>query len=99
LLATSFGRAAVDVIASKEYNRLVVWRNGEVQTEPLDKVIRLVRKCHQENRCPSPVNPNGFMVQTAQSLGIYVGDLTPSVNGGAESKTDAPSLLLEPVPQ
>lgn len=98
LLATSFGRAAVDLIANQEYNRLVVWRNGEVQTEPLDKVIRLVRKCHQENRCPSPVNPNGFMVQTAQSLGIYVGDLTPSVNGGAESKTDAPSLLLEPVP-
>ncbi|MBW4496299.1 MAG: 6-phosphofructokinase [Oscillatoria princeps RMCB-10] len=98
LLATSFGRAAVDLIANQEYNQLVVWRNGEVQTEPLDKVIRLVRKCHLENRCPSPVNPNGFMVQTARSLGIYVGDLTPSVNGGAESKTDAPSLVLEPVP-
>ncbi|WP_017715387.1 ATP-dependent 6-phosphofructokinase [Kamptonema formosum] len=81
LLATSFGRAAVDLIANQEYNRLVVWRNGEVQTEPLDQVIDLVRKCHRENRCPSPVNPNGFMVQTARSLGIYVGDLTPSLNG------------------
>lgn len=73
ILATAFGIKAVGLIASEEYNKLVVWKGGKVDSKPLDEVIQLVRQCHQEQRCPSPVDPNGFMVQTARAIGIYVG--------------------------
>jgi len=34
----------------------------------------MIKWCHQENTCPSPVDPEGFMVRTASSLGIYLGE-------------------------
>lgn len=74
LLASAFGKKAVDLIAEGRYNRLVIWEAGRVQSEPIDKVIRLVRRCHQEGICPSPVERDNTMVQVAQSLGIYVGN-------------------------
>lgn len=74
LLASAFGKKAVDLIAEGRYNRLVIWEAGRVQSEPLDKVIQVVRHCHQAGICPSPVERDNTMVQVAQSLGIYVGD-------------------------
>ena len=73
LLAASFGKKAVDLIAEAKYNQLVVWQNGEVQIQPLDKVVAHIKQCHQRNICPNPVDPDGFLVQTARSLGIYLG--------------------------
>ncbi|HEY9877652.1 MAG TPA: ATP-dependent 6-phosphofructokinase [Leptolyngbyaceae cyanobacterium] len=74
LLASAFGKKAVDLIAEGRYNRLVIWEAGRVQSEPLDKVIQVIRRCHEENTCPSPVERDNTMVQVAQSLGIYIGD-------------------------
>ena len=73
LLAATFAKKAVDLIADEDYNQLVVWQNGEVQSQPLDKVVAYIKKCHQQGVCPSPVNPDGFLAQTARSLGIYLG--------------------------
>lgn len=74
LLATAFGKKAVDLIAECRYNRLVIWEAGRVQSEPLDRVIQVIRHCHQQDICPSPVERDNTMVQVAQSLGIYIGD-------------------------
>ena len=73
LLAATFGKKAIDLIAEENYNQLVVWQNGEVQIQPLDQVIAHIKQCHQQGVCPSPVEPNGFVVATARSLGIYLG--------------------------
>ena len=75
LLATAFGKKAVDLIAAEQYQQLVVWENGEVHSKPLEQVIPHLKQCHQQKRCPAPVNPEGFMVQTARDLGVYVGDI------------------------
>lgn len=74
LLATAFGIKAVQLIAEENYSQLVVWRNGTVETESLEKVIPILKECHQHKVCPSPVHKDSFMVQTARSLGIYTGD-------------------------
>lgn len=74
LLAATFAKKAVDLIAEEKYNQLVVWQNGEVQVQPLDKVVSHIKQRHQLGICPSPVDPDGFLVQTARSLGIYLGD-------------------------
>ncbi|MGK7876079.1 MAG: ATP-dependent 6-phosphofructokinase [Xenococcaceae cyanobacterium] len=75
MLATAFGIKAVNLIAQEDYSQLVIWKNGEVQTTPLEEVIPILKQCHQEKRCTNPVKSNGFMVQTARDLGIYIGDL------------------------
>jgi ATP-dependent phosphofructokinase / diphosphate-dependent phosphofructokinase len=79
LLASAFGKKAVDLIAEGRFNRLVVWRAGQVHSEPLERVLQVVRSCHQAGVCPSPVERDHTMVQVAQSLGIYLGD--PAVIG------------------
>ncbi|WP_036477912.1 ATP-dependent 6-phosphofructokinase [Myxosarcina sp. GI1] len=72
LLAASFAKKAVDLIAEENYNQLVVWQNGEVQSCSLDIVVTHIKEAHRLGKCPSPVNPNSFLVQTARSLGIYL---------------------------
>lgn len=74
LIGTAFGIKAVELIEHEAYNRLVVWQHGSVYSQPLDQVIAVVKQCHKEERCAYPVDPNGFMVQTARSLGIYLGE-------------------------
>ncbi|MDJ0647239.1 MAG: ATP-dependent 6-phosphofructokinase [Xenococcaceae cyanobacterium MO_188.B19] len=64
ILAAAFGKAAIDLVAQKQFDRMVAWRNGEVGSVPLELVI---------NDSPSLVTPNSALVQTARSLGIYVG--------------------------
>lgn len=73
LLASAFGKEAVDLIARGDRNQLVIWASGKVQTEPLEDVAQVVQRCHAEDVCPSPVAPDSTMLQVAQSLGIYVG--------------------------
>lgn len=72
LLATAFGKKAVDLIALEKYNRLVVWRNGEVESEPLSQVMPFIKQRHQAGQCPDPVEPDSLLVETARSLGIYL---------------------------
>jgi len=65
LLASAFGKAAVDLIAKGETAKMVAWQNGEVVAVPLVHVIA---------KSPSLVKPDNFLVKTAQSLGIYMGN-------------------------
>lgn len=74
LLATAFGIVAVDLIAEGNYNRLVVWQNGRVQHESLFDVIKAIKESHKKGVCPAPVDIRGDMVNTARSLGIYLGE-------------------------
>ncbi len=74
ILATTFGIKALDLIGEERYNRLVVWQNGSVESKSLEQIMPMIKWCHQEKTCPSPVDPEGFMVRTALSLGIYLGE-------------------------
>lgn len=74
ILATVFAIKALDLIAEERYNRLVVWQNGAVESKSLEQIMPMIKWCHQEHTCPSPVDPEGFMVRTALSLGIYLGE-------------------------
>jgi ATP-dependent phosphofructokinase / diphosphate-dependent phosphofructokinase len=82
LLAVSFGVAAVDAIAQSHspYRHMVVWEGGRTRIKPLDKVIEQIksekeaRRAAKQPPCAFPVDPQGFMLHTARSLGIYVGE-------------------------
>ena len=64
LYASAFGVKAVDLIAERRFDRLVVWANRECKDVPLLDGIRDYRA----------VDLNGTLVQTARGLGIYIGD-------------------------
>ncbi|AFZ18835.1 ATP-dependent 6-phosphofructokinase [Allocoleopsis franciscana] len=66
LVATTFGKAAVDLVAQGQLRQMVAWQNGRVVAVPLAEVLA---------HSPLPVDPNGYLVKTAQALGIYVGDV------------------------
>jgi ATP-dependent phosphofructokinase / diphosphate-dependent phosphofructokinase len=82
LLAVSFGVKAVDAIAQSQApsQQMVVWKGGQTQLQPLANVIEKIRaekaarQAAKLPACAAPVDPQGFMVHTARSLGIYVGD-------------------------
>ncbi|BAQ62668.1 6-phosphofructokinase [Geminocystis sp. NIES-3708] len=74
ILATVFGIKALHLIEEERYNRLVIWQNGAVESKSLEQIMPMIKWCHQENTCPAPVDPEGFMVRTALSLGIYLGE-------------------------
>jgi 6-phosphofructokinase 1 len=76
LLASAFGRKAIDLIEEERYNRLVIWEAGRVRSKDLDDVIAVIRDCHSRGICPGPVETDSTMVKVARSLGIYVGDPT-----------------------
>jgi ATP-dependent phosphofructokinase / diphosphate-dependent phosphofructokinase len=82
LLAVSFGVQAVDAIAQSQApnQQMVVWVGGQTQLQPLAKIIakikaeKAARKIANQPSCAAPVDPQGLMVHTARSLGIYLGD-------------------------
>ncbi|MDJ0583324.1 ATP-dependent 6-phosphofructokinase [Crocosphaera sp.] len=76
LLATAFGVRAIKLIEEGQYDKLVVWKKGGVEVEPLSKVIKTIKESHENKQCPcpSPVEKDDCMVKTARSLGIYLGD-------------------------
>ena len=64
ILASRFGKAAGDLVARKQFGRMVAVRADEIISVPIaDAVSR-----------PKYVDPNGQLVQTAHSLGISFGD-------------------------
>ncbi|MDJ0799570.1 MAG: ATP-dependent 6-phosphofructokinase [Calothrix sp. MO_167.B12] len=66
LIASAFGKAAVDLVAEEKSDLMVAWQNGEVVPIALESVLQ---------KSPQGVDPDGFLLQTARSLGIYVGEL------------------------
>lgn len=66
LLATVFGKTAVDLVAAENYGQMVAWQNGRVTSVPLQEVVI---------NSPRSVNPQDDLVETARALGIYVGDV------------------------
>jgi 6-phosphofructokinase 1 len=74
LLASAFGRKAIDLIDEGRFSRLVVWEAGRVRSKDLGEVISIVRECHKRGICPGPVETDSTMVKVARSMGIYVGD-------------------------
>lgn len=76
LLATAFGREAVDLIANGNYNQMVIWENGRVSSVPISRVIEQIKKGRREKKAPSSVDPQGFLVRTARDIGIYVGEIS-----------------------
>jgi ATP-dependent phosphofructokinase / diphosphate-dependent phosphofructokinase len=65
LTATVFGKAAVDLIAQEKYGQMVAWQNGQVVAVPIADVVA---------KSPSLVDPGGYLIQSARSLGTYVGE-------------------------
>ncbi|MBD2518560.1 ATP-dependent 6-phosphofructokinase [Nostoc sp. FACHB-973] len=65
LIATAFGKAAVDLLADGQSAQMVAWQNGQVVAVPLETVLA---------SSPYLVDPNNFLVQTARALNIYVGE-------------------------
>lgn len=64
LVATAFGKAAVDLIAQGDTGKMVGWHNGKVEAIPLSNVLA---------QSPLLVSANSYLVSTARALGIYVG--------------------------
>ncbi|MEA5579214.1 ATP-dependent 6-phosphofructokinase [Anabaena sp. UHCC 0451] len=65
LIATVYGKTAVDLIAQEKYDQMLAWQNGQAVAVPIQDAL---------DKSPSLVNPQGELVQIAHSLGIYIGD-------------------------
>ena len=66
LFASAFGVAAVDLVAAKKFDRLVVWSSRNCSDVPLEQGI-----AHHQS-----VDPDGQLVHTARGLSIYLGGET-----------------------
>ncbi|MDJ0735689.1 MAG: ATP-dependent 6-phosphofructokinase [Nostocaceae cyanobacterium] len=64
LIASAFGKAAVDLVVAGESGLMVSWQNGRVVPVPLEAVLA---------KSPCSVEPSSFLVETARALGIYIG--------------------------
>ncbi|MBE9126682.1 ATP-dependent 6-phosphofructokinase [Coleofasciculus sp. LEGE 07081] len=64
LTAAAFGVAAVDLIATEQYDRMVTWQNRQVVSVPIVEAISTYQA----------VDPNSTLVKTARGLGICLGD-------------------------
>ena len=64
LIASAFGVYAVDLIAKKKYNRIVVWQNRGVTDIDLDSIAGKSKTVNQKDP----------LIKVAQGLGIYVGE-------------------------
>lgn len=74
LMSAAFGCKAVELIEKEQYQQLVIWSQGQVDSKPLAPVVGLIKQRHQAHLCTRPVEPDGLWVNTARELGIYVGD-------------------------
>ncbi|MBE9118304.1 ATP-dependent 6-phosphofructokinase [Lusitaniella coriacea LEGE 07157] len=64
VLGSAFGVAAVDLIATGQFDRMVTWQNREVRSVPITEAIKDYRA----------VDPQDTLVKTARGLGICLGD-------------------------
>ena len=65
LIASAFGVYAVDLIAKKKFNRVVVWKDRGVQDLPLYQVAGYSKT----------IQKNDPLIKVARGLGIYIGEL------------------------
>ena len=65
ILASAFGVYAVDLLANKKFNRMVAWNNRKVVDVPIDEGIKTYRDVKRDDP----------LVETALSLGTYIGDV------------------------
>ena len=66
LIASAFGVKAVDLIADKKYNRVVVWQDRSVKDVSLDDIAG-------KSQTLSKTDP---LIEVARGLGIYIGEFT-----------------------
>ena len=66
LLASLFGAKAIDILASGEDNRMVIWKDGEVSSIKLPDVVKAGTTL---------VDTKGKYVQAAKELGMYIGEI------------------------
>ena len=66
LIASAFGVYAVDLVAKKQFNRMVVWQNRGVTDIDLDSVAG-----HSQT-----VQKDDHLIKVAQGLGIYIGEIS-----------------------
>jgi ATP-dependent phosphofructokinase / diphosphate-dependent phosphofructokinase len=71
IIATAFGKAAVDLVARCQYDQMVTWQRGQVVNVPLEEVLL---------RSPCAVDPKSYLVQTATALGIYIGEIESTMS-------------------
>jgi len=65
ILATAFGVKAVDMIAEKNFGKMLTWSNNTISSVPIEAAIDIY----------NVVDPKGLLLETARSIGIYVGEL------------------------
>lgn len=65
ILASQFAVKAIELLAQGKNNRVVVHRDGKITDMDLNQVLKISN---------TPVDPNGDLVNTARSLGIYIGE-------------------------
>jgi len=65
LIASAFGVHAVDLIAQKKFNRVVVWQNRGVTDVDLESIAGKSKT----------VQDNDPLIKVAKGLGIYVGEI------------------------
>ena len=65
LIASAFGVHAVDLIAQKKFNRVVVWQNRGVTDVDLESIAGKSKT----------VRDNDPLIKVAKGLGIYVGEI------------------------
>ena len=64
ILASAFGVYAVDLLNQEKFDRMVAWKNRRVVDVPIDEGIKTYKNVERE----------ASLVETALSLGIYIGD-------------------------
>ncbi len=65
ILASQFAVRAVNLIEKGESNRVVILKDGTIQDEALNTILKIAN---------TPVDPTSDLVKTARELGIYVGE-------------------------
>ena len=66
ILASAFGVYAVDLLNEKKFDRMVAWKDRKVVDVPIDEGINTYKNVERKDS----------LVETALSLGIYIGDKT-----------------------
>ena len=64
ILASAFGVYAVDLLNQEKFDRMVAWRDRKVVDVPIEEGIKTYKNVEREDS----------LVETALSLGIYIGD-------------------------
>ena len=88
ILASSFGRVAVDLLAAGKSGRVVVWRAGDVESVPISELCA---------HCPRLVDPQGSFLATARGLGTYLGEFSPVFERASAARLQQSELTASQV--